>query len=124
MMYIIFGVVGAILTLVLHELSHAIVVWINGGKVTEFKPWPHMSDGKFYFGTMAYECFAPISEKDLTIAPFYKACAMINIWVFCSMLYAPLIALEIWELIDFTNWLQGYVRKSDNDGGRYRKATW
>lgn len=112
-------IVGAPLTLVLHELMHCIVVWANGGWVTSFKPWPHFVEKRFYWGRMAYAGCAP--TKWFYAAPLTKALVLLVIWAGLGFLWMPLWAPGFWELLDAGNWLQGYIRNSDNDGGRYRK---
>lgn len=119
MWYALFGVLGAALTLVLHELSHCLVVWWSGGKVVTFKPWPHMSDGHFYFGRMTYIAKVPLGPL-MKIIPFLKALTLFGWWVGLGVLWHPLWVLAFWEITDWINWLQGYIRGSDNDGGQYR----
>lgn len=36
-----------------HESSHALGAVASGTRVTEFRPYPHMMDGRFVFGSMA-----------------------------------------------------------------------
>jgi hypothetical protein len=117
-----FAVVGAPLTLVLHELSHCFAVWAKHGWITSFKPWPHKVDGRFYFGRMTYAGCAP-DEKAFSIAPLIKAITLLGLWLVLALaLFWPLLALAGWESTDIINWVQGYIRSSPNDGGRYRRA--
>lgn len=121
--YVICGIIGAALTLVLHEFSHCLVVWNVEGKVVEFKPWPHIHDGRFYFGRMSYEVSEPLPEKTMAIAPLFKAYFMLLLWVALGFsLYHPLLVLAAWELTDIGNWLQGFIRKGENDGGIFRRS--
>lgn len=119
--FIGFAVVGAALTLILHELAHCFVAWSAGGSVESFKPWPHKVDGRFYFGRMTYTGCAP-NEKAFTIAPLIKAISLASLWVILGLMFWPLLALAGWELTDIINWVQGYIRSSPNDGGRFRRA--
>lgn len=117
----VLGLLGAALTLVLHELSHCIVVWLSGGWIEEFKPWPHMKDGKFYFGRMSHSG-AQADERAFTVAPLIKALSLLALWTVLGFIWLPLWALAFWEFTDVANWTQGYIRNSPNDGGRFRRA--
>lgn len=121
MWYVILGVSGAALTLVLHELMHCFVVWAHGGKVTSFKPWPQKVEGHFYFGRMLYEAELPLGRV-MHLAPFLKALSLFVVWTGLGFLWWPLWTLAFWEATDWINWLQGYIRKSGNDGGQYRQG--
>jgi hypothetical protein len=119
MWYAIFGVLGAVITLVLHELMHCFVVWAHGGKVTSFKPWPHRVDGHFFFGRMTYESEVALG-RGMKLAPFLKALVLFVSWTGLGFLWFPLWCFAFWEATDWINWLQGYIRKSQNDGGQFR----
>lgn len=118
--YILLGIIGAALTLVLHELMHCFVVWAHGGKVTSFKPWPHKVEGRFFFGRMVYESEVDLG-RGMKLAPLPKALALFGVWGGLGFLWHPLWCLAFWEATDWINWLQGYIRKSKNDGGQYRQ---
>lgn len=119
--FIGFAVVGAALTLVLHELAHCVMVWAAKGWIESFKPWPHKVDGRFYFGRMTYSGCAP-NERSFTIAPLIKAISLFSLWLVLGFIFWPLFALAAWESTDIINWVQGYIRSSPNDGGRFRRA--
>lgn len=46
MIWIAFALVGAALTLNLHELSHVVVVKKTGGEIPTYAPWPHFRNSK------------------------------------------------------------------------------
>ena len=121
MWYAIFGVVGAVLTLVLHEFSHCLVVWVCDGKVVSFRPWPHWENGRFFFGTMTFDSPWPPNRKWFVLAPFLKALLFFLFWIIMGWHWHPLWLLAGWEATDWGNWLQGYIRLSNNDGGKFRK---
>jgi len=122
MWYLIFGLIGAALTLVLHEFTHCLVVWVGGGRVVSFKPWPHKVDGHFYFGRMTYDIEWPLNRKWFLLAPLLKALLLFVFWGIMGWFWHPLWLLAGWEATDIGNWLQGYIRKSGNDGGQYRRS--
>src|SRR5512136_195386 len=117
--FIVFGAIGAILSLVLHEFSHCVYVWMHNGKVTSFKPWPQVIDGHFYFGRMLYESQIQL-DRGMNLAPLIRALICFALWSGLGFLWYPLWCLAFWDATDWVNWLQGYIRKSPNDGGQYR----
>jgi len=130
MWYLIFSLIGAALTLVLHELSHCCLVWVGGGTVTSFKPWPHFetftsaagTERHFYFGRMTYDTARPPNRKWFLLAPLLKSLLFFVFWSIMGWFWHPLWCLAGWEVTDWSNWLQGYIRKSQNDGGQYRAS--
>jgi hypothetical protein len=117
----ILTIFGLITTLLLHELSHCVIVWAYGGQIISFKPWPHKEEGHFYFGYMKYSGCA-LSEAIFVVAPLIKASFLCLVWIVLGFCYKPLFVLAGIEFLDILNWLQGYVRDSGNDGGRFRKS--
>lgn len=53
-------------TTTIHEGSHALVVWLNGGDITRFRPWPSSVDGQFYFGYTEWE--GTLSNRALALS--------------------------------------------------------
>ena len=123
--WIIFAVLGAIITLVLHESSHALcIIAAPKAKIEKggFKPWPHKFNGTFYFGSVRYTGdmgnMGPISQ----LAPFIKALIMIPLWMGMTILWWQLFPLLVWEAIDALWWWRGWLcKKAVSDGGKLRK---
>ena len=112
-------VLGAPLTLLLHEFSHVVETWATGGRVDVFKPWPHRWDGRWWFGRIMR---TGGGDKAVAQAPAFKAGTMIlfwgSFWVWSAWPLWPLIA---WEAVDLAWWLRGWIlRKPDSDGGKAR----
>jgi hypothetical protein len=124
--WVALAVGGAIVTLNLHELAHCLVVWIKGGRVMSYKPYPHCVGGTFFFGRMTYTLpFMPYRTYLLWFhsAPQLKALFLLALWVLLGLiLWRPLLVLAAWELSDLLNFLQGYIRNSKSDGGKFRRA--
>jgi len=116
---------GAI-TLNLHELSHCIVVWLYGGHVTSYKPYPHIENNRFRFGCMKYHSdTVNIPEKPLVhLAPIIKALLLLLVWfivfIFHHTSYWLLIPI-FWELSDIVNWARGYICNTNSDGGKLKR---
>lgn len=107
---------------VIHEISHAIPVWIRGGTLTLLKPYPHYHEGKFYFARMSFK-----REKtwdDFELGWISLAPAVHNIFLFGFLAPFTLdnphlntIFLMLWiaQAIDFTNNIKNLLRGSDSD---------
>lgn len=120
----ILGVVGAPLTLVLHELAHVLVARAHGIRIKTFRPWPHFTTSGFVWGSVSYhQVLMPAQRRMSALAPLIKAISLMLAWAFLGAAWSPLWALAAWEAIDVINWLQGYLRMSRNDGGTYRSLT-
>ena len=120
-------VLSAWLVLNQHELSHCVVVWLAGGRVTSYKPWPHKVGDNWFFGRMTYvtnEMPMLAFRKRFYVAPLLVASFFLFLWTPRALLvWTPLLGVAAWEALDVLNWVQGYVRKrATNDGGRYRLA--
>jgi len=115
---LLLGVLGAPLTLLLHELSHAVATWATGGRVTEFRPWPHRFDGRWYFGRMMREGG---DDYTVAVAPAVKANSLVFVYALAAWVWAPLACLAAWELVDFAWWWRGWLWKPDSDGGKARR---
>jgi len=121
----IVAVVGAWVTLLLHELAHCVCVWIEGGRVTAFRPYPHLYEGHFFWGRMSWESEKPLAMPKLFHgAPaLIKAPFFLTLWLSLGLLvWLPLLAAAFWEAADIINFVQGYLRNSGNDGGKFRRA--
>jgi hypothetical protein len=123
-LWLILALIGAPLTLFLHELAHSFVVWGEGGRVTSFKPYPHFADGHFYFGRVEYLSYQTRPRLFFAAPALIKAPVFLVVWATLGLLFClPLLALAAWELWDLLNFVQGYMRKSSyNDGGLFRAA--
>lgn len=125
MLIAILAVLGAVLTLSLHELSHVLAVKLTGGRITSYTPWPHVHEGKFYFGRVgvAYLDAVPLSHRWSHLAPLLKSGALGASWAFLAQYhYAPLWVLAGWEFVDTLWWQVGYYFRPSSDGGRWRRA--
>lgn len=122
MFYILFLILGAVFSVVLHETSHIVVAKYYGCVILEFRPYPHFYEEKFYFGRVSYLCGTNNPIKASALAPLIRAIAFGLTWGICGYFWKPLWTLAVWDLLDVINWFQGYVRGSGNDGGIYRKA--
>jgi len=121
--WLLVGCVGAWFTLFMHELAHCFVVWGEGKKVTSFIPFPHRKDGRFYFGRMQYEGVLRNPKLFYAAPCLMKAPLYVVVWTVLGLVFwLPLLAAVFWELADIANFVQGYIRRRDNDGGRYRRA--
>lgn len=113
------GVLGAPLTLVLHEFSHVIATWATGGKVTLFRPWPHRYEGRWWIGRMMRDGGSDLAVKT---APGVKAHALLLAYGVAANAWAPLFMLVVWELVDFGWWWRGWIWRLDHtDGGHARR---
>jgi hypothetical protein len=131
---------GAILSLNLHELAHCLIVWIVGGKVTDYFPVPHwynkdeekvyFSPGegrRFYFGRMQWTILRPRTRSECRwfyrIIPI-RAATFLTMWLLLGLLcFLPLLALAFWDLMDLGDWLKDYLWKRETqDGGKFRNC--
>uniref|UniRef100_A0A6M3JHB4 Putative peptidase n=1 Tax=viral metagenome TaxID=1070528 RepID=A0A6M3JHB4_9ZZZZ len=106
---ILLMVVGAFITLFLHEGSHALVAIAQGRRVTSFRPYPHYFMGSLYLG------FTSVSPVVINVtngerlayfaAPAVKAPLMVVLWSIIG-----LWPLAIWEGVDLIWWWLGWFR--------------
>lgn len=120
------AVIGCIPELLLHELSHCLVYKLAGAKIVVFKPWPHKYEGRFYFGRVMADRELPKAWAiESAGAPLVKATIMLGMWcILAAFVGLWPLGFALWEAIDMINWIQGYIRKRPNDGGRFRKLVW
>lgn len=124
--WIITGVLGAPLTLVLHEFMHVLTAWHYGSKVVAFKPWPHIEPGLggFVWGSIKHRPGLVAAQQRISYRmPLIKAGVLLVVWGLLGWGWHPLWLLAAWELTDVINWLQSYLRMSGGDGGTYRHLT-
>lgn len=112
-------ILGAPLTLVLHEASHALATWATGGRVDAFRPWPHRWGGRWWFGRMMR---TGGNDHLVAWAPHFKASAMLVVYGLVGMLTAWHVwTLFAWEWVDLLWWWRGWLlRKPSSDGGKAR----
>lgn len=126
MLFFLLLIIGAVVTVNLHELAHCLVAWKARAEVTTYIPWPHyyvIGDKKWWFGRMGYQTKIPMLVEDLKwfyLAPLIKACTMSVLWIVLMFTWWPLVCFLVWELADIAVWSQGYIRRSGNDGSKYR----
>ena len=118
-------------SLVLHEVSHAIVMVSSGGKIISFKPYPHYSktlDGwRFRLGavTARFEKTVPSSYRYSHIAPLIKAFAFMLLWgILGFLVWRPLLILGVLECFDAVFWWIGFFWGTKySDGKKWRIST-
>lgn len=137
LLWIVFAVLGAPLTLILHELSHAVTIWTLGGSVTSFWPIPGKSMGRHYFplgigapedshwrlgyATWEFRGGRPANYAWTSIAPLFKSLVLGVVWGALSwFVYAPLAMFAIWEGLDAGNWLRTYFFSSNPRHDAYK----
>lgn len=118
----ILGVVGWVLTLITHEMSHALVNKIAGRTITEIKLWPHFHNGKFYFGRVS-STGGKESLMWVHTSPLLKGVALSALWIVLAIFYyEPLFVLAGAELIDMLWWFKGFLFGPDyTDGAKFRR---
>jgi hypothetical protein len=120
---ILCAILGAPLTLLAHELSHCAAYWLAGARVAEFVTWPHRYGDRFFFArVMPDRVLSPRWELRSALAPLLKASTMLALWLCLGFFSGPwAFGLALWEAIDVGNWIQGWIRRRPNDGGRARR---
>jgi len=116
--------VACVLSLNLHELSHCIVVWIYGGKVTEYQPYPHTKHGRFYLARMRWEGGEWTDKRHAAryAAPLVKSSLLLHLWIALAIFICPLFwFMCVPEVVDVGDWIKDYIQKDDSDGGRFRR---
>lgn len=96
----------------IHEGSHLLTGWlVNGLKPGGFYPYPHFSDGKFYFARCILWGFPKTFQyKAYLIAPMYAALIWAAIWAIVFLLTWSLWCLPMIAtgLVDALWWWRGY----------------
>ncbi len=105
---------------VLHELSHCVAVWAQGGRVIMFRPWPQRAgNGKRIDGCMAYSGW--VDDRIVSLAPLAKAAVLVPVWIGIGFLHHPLWLLLLGEVVEIAEWVWDYAeREPFSDGGQYR----
>ncbi len=122
---IVMLVLGWIVQLCLHELSHYLMVRKLGYKVTEFKVWPHKYNGKWYFGRVQYE--VPSDEHPavhhynqilISSVPLWTAASFNLVWLcFAAYLWMPFISFAFCAFIDQINWWINLISRDETSDG-------
>ena len=101
-----------------HELSHVVAVYVTGGTVVAFRPYPTTHEGRRYWGLILRHGG---DDSLCAIAPLAKALTAMVLWVGPAVLWAPLWVFFAWEVTDVLWWLRGYLwRLPYSDGGKWR----
>lgn len=104
-----------------HEGSHALIVILQGGKIIEFKPWPHRDEGKFYIGRITY--FGKPSRwieiapyiMDATLTAFFLP-LVIEIFVGQNLTTAIVVSTFLaLPVVNTGNALKNVVQKKESD---------
>jgi hypothetical protein len=109
--YLIVLVLAWPLVTLLHELSHYVMVKYLGYQVVEFKPWPHLHEGIFYLGRVAYTS-SDVSEEQwlrnqilISSAPLWTSYVLAAIWFgIASFTWLPLAGIAIAHTFDASWW--------------------
>ena len=132
-LYIIFAIVGGPLTLFLHEFAHCIPVWVYGGKVVSFKPWPHVGDkGRELVGAMKHRTTLKNLPSAMEFSSWFYSVPLIRAILFAVVfllmgmfVHYSFFVLAFFELLDVGNWWRGYfqILWSDplHDGARFKR---
>jgi len=105
------------LGVVLHELSHCVAVWVQGGKVTKFRPWPHVVEGTRADGSISY-IGSMVDDRIVSIAPIIKSIVLIALWIFLGFSHGPVLAFAVLEFVEIGNWILDYIDGPINSDGR------
>lgn len=120
--YLTAAIFAAYLPLLLHELSHAIVMSWLGGKITAFKPYPHFYGEKLWFGRVQvlWAYGRPDAYRFSHIAPVVKTLLFAGIWASLALAIdtPPLFLLAAGELVDLLWWFACY-RRPGSDAHRW-----
>ena len=114
------------LPLLLHELSHLVVMKKVGAEIASFKPYWHFAkvrvlvDGEvkekrqFWFGRVTCrwpDPPAPAAYRYSHVAPLVKACVVGTSWALLAwLLWTPLALFAACEAVDGLWWWVGYFR--------------
>ena len=108
-----------------HESSHLLFGWLEEGrKPLEFKPWPHMYEGRFHFA----RCLMGEATKEGGSCMRHAAPILVNIPYTLLMLALTLLhfvfaVFVLCAWVDSLFWVYGYFWGSEfSDGKRFRKA--
>jgi hypothetical protein len=115
---ILCAILGAPITLVLHEFAHCVAAWATGGRVTLFRPWPHRYGGKWYLGRVQR---VGGDDQQIAIAPLIKANVLIWCYALAAAAWWPVVGLLAWEIVDAAWWYRGWVLRR-GDGGQARNG--
>lgn len=74
-----------------HEGAHAIAAMLYGFRIIEFKVFPHVADGKWYFGHVYYDTGGEEPSSNIHLAPYY-------VDVICGVALAAVL-----RLVEFSN---------------------
>ncbi len=122
--WIALGILGAPVTLILHELSHVPWIKASGGEVTVFKPWPHRFEGRWVLGrTWAiWKDGRSDVYRWSHISPLLKAVVLLALWNALAVnYYRPLFVLGAWEFTDMAKWYWQYFRGNpESDARKWR----
>lgn len=121
-----FTVCAFFFTIFTHELSHAVFVKICGGDVTGFKPYPHIENGKFYFGKVNFNFY-----EGLNIAPVFFSPVISDVFFIVFFFVITISVNEMFftfvvlHAIDLSAWWTDYknFNGKDSDGYKYRYFT-
>lgn len=108
-----------------HEMSHAVAVLVLGGKVTAFRPYPHLEDGKFVFGYFRYEGKSGVG---LHIAPYltdfivFTTTAIGIVWIDNPWAFTSVLTILMAPVLDTIAGVQARYR--GNERADLAKVHW
>ena len=117
-----FVLLGWVLSLLTHEVSHVVANKLVGRTITAFKPWPHLHNGKFYFGR-ASSIGPSAGLMWVHASPLIKGALLCPIWVALGLwVYTPFFLFMATDLIDMLWWFKGFVfGPLRTDGSKFRR---
>ena len=105
---------------VLHELSHCVAVWIQGGRVTAFRPYPHMEGETLVSGYIEYVGYR-VDDRIVSATPLAKGIILLILWFALGFIHRPLWILAVAEICEVITWIIDYTQRVEgSDGGQYR----
>ena len=99
---LIFLVPYALVQVNVHESSHALVAFLMGVPIDEYKPYPHKHNDMFYFGRVSYIDDFPFHTLDWRMSLSHFAPVAANILFTTSLLI-------LCAVVDFSSWSRGLV---------------
>jgi hypothetical protein len=127
---LVWAPVAYFLHCLLHELSHALMVRLYGGKVTSLHLLPSRVDGKIRWAHMTYVSDRPLSDLqkfNIAVSPVQTEFAwLLTMAAMAHFVPTPyngiLLAEMIACVVDMTTWFIGMLRNSEGtDGAVARK---
>ncbi len=126
---ILFGVgiapVEFFISTAMHEASHVVAAAASGAEILSFRPYPHIRDNNFYFGSMSYRGqFTPSENMWISAAPMITDTAVIGLYGGLVMSHNlprnPYVKMSMWVFaaghwIDIANHIISSSESADSE---------